>query len=58
VPVSHFDRLQPSLFRAVVDYLTLPTAADAKAKVSIDTIPPYALEVRIHPRNVDFIIEK
>jgi YbbR domain-containing protein len=60
VPISRFDRLQPNMFRVTVDYRAVANSAEAmpKAKVSVAKMPAYVSDVRFHPKNVDFIIEK
>jgi YbbR domain-containing protein len=60
VPISSFEKIQPHMFRAVVDYDAIKDAKDgmAKAKVSIAKSPSYVSDIRFNPKNVDFIIEK
>jgi hypothetical protein len=57
VPVSRFNKLQPQMFRAVVDYESIGNK-DSKAKVAIAKSPDFVLDVRYHPKSVDFIVEK
>ena len=60
VPVADYEKLQPYMFRAVVDYTSIMDATDSqtKAKVTILRTPDYVTDVKFHPKNVDFIIEK
>jgi len=60
VPVSDYEKLQPYMFRAVVDYISIRDAKDnqTKAKVDIVRSPDYVTNIKFHPTNVDFIIEK
>ena len=60
IPVSDYEKLQPQIFRAVVDYLTVKDAKDnqTKAKVTILRSPDYVTDVKLNPVNVDYIIEK
>ena len=60
VPISDYEKLQPYMFRAVVDYVSIRDARDnqAKAKVTISRVPDYVTDVKFNPKNVDFIIEK
>ena len=60
VPVVDYEKLQPYMFRAVVDYNSVKNASDhqAKARVTISRKPDYVTDVTFHPKNVDFIIEK
>jgi len=60
VPVADYEKLQPYMFRAVVDYSSVMDATDnqAKAKVAISRSPDYVTDIKFHPKNVDFIIEK
>jgi len=58
-PVSDYEKLQPYMFRAVVDYMSIKDAKDnqTKAKVDIVRSPDYVSNIKFHPINVDFIIE-
>ncbi|MDR3094971.1 MAG: hypothetical protein LBU62_10090 [Bacteroidales bacterium] len=58
VPVSRFNKLQPQMFRAVVDYESITNSKESKAKVVISKSPDFVLDVRYHPKSVDFIVEK
>ena len=60
VSVSDYEKLQPYMFRAVVDYVSVKDARDnqAKAKLSIVRMPDFVTDLKFHPKNVDFIIEK
>ena len=60
VPVADYEKLQPYMFRAVVDYNSVKDAADnqTKARVAIIRTPDYVTNLDFHPNSVDFIIEK
>jgi hypothetical protein len=60
VPVADYEKLQPYMFRAVVDYMSVKDVKDrqAKVKVAILRSPDYVTDVKYYPKNVDFIIEK
>jgi hypothetical protein len=60
VPVSDYEKLQPYMFRPVADYASIKDVKDnqAKVKVTIMRTPDYVTDVKFHPKNVDFIIEK
>ena len=60
VPIASYEKLQPYVFRAVVDYMSVKDEKDnqAKAKVALLRTPDYVTDVKFHPVNVDFIIEK
>ena len=59
-PVSDYEKLQPNMFRAVVDYTSVTDITDnhTKARVALLRTPEYVTDVKFNPRNVDFIIEK
>jgi hypothetical protein len=56
VPVAYYERLQPHLFRAVVDYNSIMD--QIRARVVILRTPDYVADVKFNPNSVDFIIEK
>ena len=56
VPVTDYEKLQPHLFRIVVDYNS--TDNQSKVRATILRTPDYVTDVKFHPINVDFIIEK
>ena len=60
VPIADYEKLQPQMFRAIVDYNSVKDATDnqAKARVTIMRTPDYVNDVKFHPNSVDFIIEK
>jgi hypothetical protein len=60
VPIVDYEKLQPYLFRAVADYASIKDAKDNQAKVKLTILraPDYVTDVKFHPKNVDFIIEK
>ena len=57
VPVADYEKLQPYMFRAVVDYAGIKDD-QAKAKVALTRTPYNVADVKFQPKNVDFIIEK
>ena len=60
VPIADYEKLQPYLFRVIVDYMSVKDAKDSqvKAKVAILRMPDYVTDVKFNPIDVDFIIEK
>lgn len=60
VPINDFEKLQPYLFRIVADYATVKDIKNSQAKVRVNLVksPDYVSDIRFHPKNVDFIIEK
>ncbi|MDR1156585.1 MAG: hypothetical protein LBL04_17920 [Bacteroidales bacterium] len=61
VPIVDYEKLQPYMFRAVADYASVMKDAkdnQTKVKVSLLRTPDYITDVKFHPKNVDFIIEK
>ncbi|MDR0712769.1 MAG: hypothetical protein LBF89_00680 [Bacteroidales bacterium] len=58
VPVSRFDKLHDGMFRATVDYETVIRSKEAKARVVVSKSPSFVQDIRFHPKNVDFIVEK
>ncbi|MDR1172147.1 MAG: YbbR-like domain-containing protein [Bacteroidales bacterium] len=60
VPVIDYEKLQSYMFRAVADYASIKDVKDSqvKVKVAILRMPDYVTDVKFHPKNVDFIIEK
>ena len=60
VPVSDYEKLQPYMFRAVVDYAGIKDVRDnqIKARVALLRTPDDVTDVKFQPKSVDFIIEK
>jgi YbbR domain-containing protein len=58
IPVSDYEKIQPQMFRAVVDYFTVKDGKDSQAKVTILRSPDCVTDVKLHPASVDYIIEK
>jgi len=60
VPISDYEKLQSYMFRAVVDFISVKDITDnqAKARIVLIRMPEYITDVKINPKNVDFIIEK
>ncbi|HYX09561.1 MAG TPA: CdaR family protein [Bacteroidales bacterium] len=58
VGLSDYDKVQPSSFRATVDYNSIATSINNKLRVSVEMAPPFVRSVKYQPKNVDFVIEK
>lgn len=58
VGLEDYPRIQPQMFRVTVDYRNYLDAPGKLLKASIDRAPEYVRIVRLHPQNVEFIIEK
>ena len=60
VPVSYYEKLQPYMFHATVDYFSIRDIRDnqTKTRVSLTKSPDYVSDVRFHPKSVDYILEK
>ena len=60
VPVADFEKIEPYMFRIVVDYASIKDVKDnqTKAKVSLLRTPDDVTDVKFQPKTVDFIIEK
>jgi len=57
VPVADYEKLQPYMFRAVVDYVGIKDD-QAKARVTLLRTPNDVTDIKFQPKTVDFIIEK
>ena len=58
VSVKDYEKLSPFMFRPVVDYRTIDSVNTQKLKVTLLKQPPLVYNVRFHPKNIDYIIEK
>jgi hypothetical protein len=58
VSVSDYNRLNPDLFRAVVNYNDISENGSRKLKVSLVRVPNYIVNTKFLPKSVEFIIEK
>ena len=56
VPVSDFEKLQPYMFRVVADYAGAEN--QNKLRITLARSPDYVSDIRFHPKNVDYLIEK
>lgn len=57
VSVSDYNKLNPALFKAVVDYNEI-SATSSKLKVNLVKAPDYIVNSKFLPKTVEFIIEK
>jgi hypothetical protein len=57
VPVADYEKIQPYMFRAVVDYAGIKDD-QAKARVALLRTPDDVTDIKFQPKTVDFIIEK
>ena len=59
-PITDYEKLQPYMFRVVVDYTSVKDVIDNQAKVRVSLLraPEYVTDIKFNPKNVDFIIEK
>ena len=58
VSVNDYNKLNPDLFRAVVDYKEIISNGSNKLKVTLEKAPGYIVNTKFLPKNVEFIIEK
>ncbi len=58
VGLSNFEKLQPSMFRALVDYDEAETGQNKKLKVEMFRQPDFIRSVKYSPRSVEYLIEK
>ena len=60
VAISEYEKLQAYQFRAVVDYNAIADIRENQAKIKVNLVksPDYVSDVRFHPKNVEFIVEK
>lgn len=58
VSVNDYNKLNPDLFRAVVDYKEISTNSSNKLKVTLEKVPDFIVNTKFLPKNVEFIIEK
>ncbi len=58
VPIIDFEKLQPYMFRAVADYVTVKDSEEKRVKITLTKSPDFVSDIRFHPKSVDFILEK
>lgn len=58
VTLTNYERVSSDLFHAYVDYSDTEQESVTHLKVELDSLPDYIPNVRIIPRNVEFLIEK
>ncbi len=58
VGLSNYEKLEPSHFRAHIDYNEIAAAQGSKLKVVISKQPAFVQAVRFNPKTVEYIIEK
>ena len=58
VSIVDYEKLQPNMFRLVADYLTVKNTDEKRVKITLTKSPDYVSDVRFHPMNVEFIVEK
>ena len=58
VGLSNFEKLQPSMFRMMVDYKEAETGQEKKLKVEMVKQPDFIRSVKYSPRSVEYLIEK
>lgn len=56
VGISDYEKLDPALFRVIVNYKTL--GSEPKLRVELENRPEYISQVSLQPRLVEFIMEK
>jgi hypothetical protein len=58
VTLHNYEKVSQSLFRVSVDYNDIESEHTARLKVELDPLPSFIQNVSIHPRNIEFLIEK
>lgn len=58
VGISAYNKINPYMFRASIDYNNLIANPGIKAKVTLVKQPAMAKDVRIYPKSVEYLIEK
>ncbi|HEX2937091.1 MAG TPA: hypothetical protein VHO72_17180 [Bacteroidales bacterium] len=58
VAVSDFGKITPQMFKAAIDYEKIALIKPENVKVSLIKIPSQVRNVKFHPKNVEYIIEK
>ncbi len=58
VGLSNFEKLQPSMFRMVVDYAEAEVGQVKKLKVEMEKQPDFIRSVKYSPRSVEYLIER
>ena len=58
VGLSSYDKVTPYMFRAIIDYNSLISNSQNKAKIDLVKTPSNAQNIRFYPKSVEYIIEK
>lgn len=58
VAVGDYGKITPQMFKAVIDYEKIATIKPEKVKVNLIKSPSQVQNVKFHPKNVEYIIEK
>lgn len=58
VTYTNYDKVSAELFHAWVDFTAIDPATATRMKVELDSLPWYINNVKLNPRNVEFLIEK
>lgn len=58
VAVSDYGKITPQMFKAAIDYEKIALIKPEKLKVNLIKTPPQIQNVKFHPKNVEYIIEK
>lgn len=58
VAFSHYEKVSPELFHAVVDYNEIVNEKKTKLKVKIPKSPSFVKVVKVAPEKVEFIVKK
>lgn len=58
VSVNDYNKLNPDMFRAVVDYNEITPNSGSKLKVTLEKAPGYVVNTKFTPKTVEFIIER
>ena len=57
VPLSDYDKLNPSLFEVVVDYRDLARKKGNRMDLFVRKYPEFAYALKCSPESVEFIVE-
>ena len=58
VGVSSYDKMTPYMFRAIIDYNSLISNSQSKAKIELVKTPINAQNIKFYPKSIEYIIEK
>jgi len=58
VGLSNYEKLNPAMFRAHIDYLDIISKETTKLKVSVSKQPVFIQNLKYSPKTVEYIIEK